>query len=740
MRLVLFVIITSFLSVSLVSAQDIQETEIVNNYHDIPKTSENININASLDDPAWDSALKLTLDYEVNPGENIVPPVETEVYLIYSNKYLFIAFVAYDPNPSEIRARINARDNNRADDWVGIILDTYNDERRTYDFICNPLGVQTDMIESNYGAGGDSWDAIWNSAGRITDQGYIVEMAIPFRALNFQRSDSTQIWGVDAVRSYPRSVRHHIGLFPRDRDINSYMSQADKLVGFDGVTPGRNIEIDPTFSTVITQERTNGDFENTSERYDPGLTAHWGFTPSMKLSLAINPDFSQIEADAAQLDVNRQYAIYYPERRPFFLEGADFFGSGLPVIRFRSFADPEWGVKLAGKFGANSIGFCIVEDSITNILLPTSFSSYSTTVEKKNLGTVFRYRRDFGISSTAGIILTDREGDDYYNRMGGADFNFNATRYDRLTFTGGYSQTKYPEEISTNYGEPDTAFDGWSVLGGYYHNSRNINWFLNFWVMDPNFRGDLGFVYQSNYKNVSCGSNYKWYNTPDHWYNFLSIGWSYEYEKNFGDTLIYKDLTLFFNMAGLHQSFLNGSFHYGKNTYQGIEYDNRFVNFHAQFRPSGLIFISMFTRYGDQIDYLNVQLGKRFNISPYVEVNLGKNIYFEIEHNYEELTIDQGRLYTANITNLALIYHFTHRAFLRGILQYVNYDFNQDLYPYPIESQSKHFFNQALFSYKLNPQTVLYLGYSDNHRGNEIEPIIQTDRTFFAKVGYSFII
>jgi len=649
LKINLLVIIACIFLFNLISAQDI---EIVNNYHNIPKTSENIDIDGVLDDSAWKNALKLTLNYEVDPGENITPPVETEVYLMYSNKYLYVGFIALDPNPEQIRARISERDNSFADDWVGIILDTYNDERRTYEFLCNPLGVQTDMIQSNYGASGRSWDAVWNSHARITDNGYIVEMAIPFRALNFHRSDSTQIWGVDAVRSYPREVRHHIGLFPRNRDINSYMSQADKLVGFQGATPGRNIEIDPTFSTVITQEKINGEFENTNERYDPGLTAHWGFSPSMKLSLAINPDFSQIEADAAQLNVNRQFARYYPERRPFFLEGADFFGFGLPVIRFRSFADPEWGVKIAGKQGENSIGFCIVEDSITNILLPTSFSTYSTSIDKKNLGTVLRYRRDIGVSSTAGFILTDREGDDYYNRMGGAGFNFNFTRYDRLTFTGGYSQTKYPEEISTNYGEPDTAFNGWSLLGGYYHNSRNMDWWLNFWVMDPNFRGDLGFIYQSDYKNVSCGSNFKWYNSPDNWYNFVSVGWSYAHEKNFGDTLIYKDLSIFFNLAGLHQSDFSASVHYGKNTYQGLEFDNNYASFFSGFRPSGLVCMSIYTRYGDQIDYTNVELGKRTNINPYIEFNLGRNIYIEVNHEYENLSIDQGRLYTANLKKI----------------------------------------------------------------------------------------
>ncbi len=568
-------------------------------------------------------------------------------------------------------------------------------------------------------------------------------MAIPFQTLNFQRSKSDQIWGVDAVRSYPRNVRHHIGLFPRDRNLNCYMCQAEKLIGFQDATPGRNIEIDPTFSMLVAQARENfteGNFENTEERYDPGITAHWGFTPNIKLNLTINPDFSQIEADAAQLDVNRQFAHYYQERRPFFLEGADFFGFNIPIIRFRSYADPEWGVKLAGKVGSHSIGICVVQDSITNLLLPTSFYTVSTSIERKNLGSVLRYRKDLGITSNFGLIITDREGEDYYNRGAGVDGHFNFTRLDGVNFAVAYSRTKYPEEISTNFGEPDTAFDGWSVQGGYYHNSRTFYWNTNFRVTSPEYRADLGHIYQSNYRNVACALGYTFYNSPEHWYNRFNIGGGYDYEYNFGDTLIYKGGKIWMYINGPKQSHVGLFAFYGKNTYEGLEFDNRMIDLTMNFCPFGDLFLFLNIQYGDQIDYTNIQPGKCLSLSPYAECNIGRHFYIELGHNFEQLNIDEGRLYAANITNLTLKYHFSHRTFIRGILQYVHYNFNTALYPYTIDPIYKHIFSQFLFSYRVNPQTVLYLGYSDNHYGDDIEPIVQTDRTFFAKIGYSFII
>ncbi len=710
------------------------------NYHLIPKIERRVRIDGAIEKEEWAGSLVLSLDYEVEPGENVEPPVRTVVYLFYDEKNLYSAILAYDSDQSKIRARITERDGAWSDDWVGLILDTYNDERRTYDFFSNPLGVQMDQIESSYAGSQMSWDAIWNSAGMITDSGYVVEIAIPFRALNFHRTEGARIWGLDVVRSYPRSVRHHIGLFPRDRNINSYMSQADKLVGFIGVKPGRNIEIIPTFVTMLSQERENGDFRNTSERYDPGLTVHWGFMSNMKLSATFNPDFSQIEADAAELNVNPQYAIYYPEKRPFFLEGSDLFAFNIPVVRFRSFADPEWGIKITGKEGRNSLGFLIVKDSLTNFTIPNSFYSFTRSFEKENIGAVLRYVREMGVSANLGLVLTNREGEGYYNRVGGVNGSFNFARNERINFAAAYSRTKYPEELAGNYGQPDTVFDGWSALGGYYHNSRNINWWWNFYLMDPFFRGDLGHVYQDNYKNTNMGMNYTWRGSPGKWFRSITAGYSYTYEENFGDTLVYKEHGISLNYNGAKMSNVSVDFFKGEKGFLGEAFSNDRVYMYCQIRPSGMLFLSLSTRYGDEIDYSNIRQGSCLRLEPYLELSLGKRISIELSHEYEEMTIEEGKLYTADVTNFTGKFHFNHRCFVRGIIQYLDCEFSQDLYPYPVSRKREMMFSQFLFSYKINPQTVLYLGYSDNYEGDEENPCAQRNRTIFAKAGYSFVI
>jgi hypothetical protein len=206
----------------------------------IPRINSEIKIDGYLNEEAWSQAAQINANIEVEPGENIPAPVKTEVLIVYDNSNIYVAFKAFDPDPSQIRANLCGRDNIWDDDWVLILFDTFNDERRCYDFGCNPLGIQADIIESVSG-GGDSWDAIWESDGRITEEGYTVEMAIPFSSLKFPRSEGEQIWGFDAVRSYPRKVRHHIGAFPRDRSNNCYFCQLEKLTGFSDVIPGRDI-------------------------------------------------------------------------------------------------------------------------------------------------------------------------------------------------------------------------------------------------------------------------------------------------------------------------------------------------------------------------------------------------------------------------------------------------------------------------------------------------------------------
>ncbi len=411
-----------------------------------------IDVDGRLDEAPWQRPPTFELEYETRPAENGPAPVRTEVWIGYDPNNLYVAFRAHDPEPEKIRARLSDRDNAYQDDFVGVVLDTFNDQRRAFEFFVNPLGVQMDMTQNEMTGGeDDSWDAIWDSAGRITDTGYIVEMRIPFSSLRFPKAEDGMTWGIDAVRFYPRGQRHRLALHPLERGNNCYLCQGYKLVGFEGVKPARSIELDPTLTASMSGAREDfpdGEMVDGNPDVEPGITAHWGITPNLILTGALNPDFSQVEADAAQLDVNTQFALFYPEKRPFFLEGADIFATRFNAIYSRNIADPDWGIKLTGKVGKDAIGVIIAQDSMTNLLIPSSQSSALDTLEEDNLSTIVRYRRDLFGATTGGFFYTGREGDDYSNRLFGGDilFRWKDTEAARIEILG--SQTRYPEEIA----------------------------------------------------------------------------------------------------------------------------------------------------------------------------------------------------------------------------------------------------------------------------------------------------
>ena len=734
---ILQVVLLSFFFQSNVNADTMDEKRP----HRVPRVNGDITVDAYLNESIWQEAVKIHANIEVRPAENVPAPVKTEVLLAYNASRIFVAFIAYDPEPHKIQAHYCDRDKLWDDDWVIILFDTFNDQRRTYDFGCNPLGIQCDFIESPTG-GGDEWDAIWDSHGRINDEGYIVEMAIPFSSLSFPRTKGDQIWGFDAVRSYPRIVRHHIGAFPRDRSNNCYMCQAEKLIGFAGCSPGKNLEFDPTLSAILSQERqdkTAGPFIDREKRMEPGLTTSWGVTPNLTLNTTINPDFSNVEADIFQLDINNQFALDYPEKRPFFLEGADFFQTPLRIVHTRSLADPDWGVKLTGKEGKAGIGFYTAQDQITNFLIPGAEGSDSESLDKKSYGSAFRYQHDLFKSSNIGIILTDREGADYYNRLTGVNADLKFTQKDRFIFQVLTSSTQYPDSIRSHFDQPDEPFNGQAYAFSYEHDTRDYTFFSEYRKIDNLFRADMGFISQVGYQIAEVGAQYKWQKPPGHWYNDMRLLSSYTYEEDFRGDKLHNAWQVRVNYEGPLRSHSHWLGETGRKSYNGQNFRMNWMQgcFGLYALPS--LFIHLYWRYGDGIDYANTRQGTRLQLEPYTEFNIGMHLKVSINHIFEKMDITHDRLYTANVSSLNLVYQFNRRTFLRLITQFIDYDRNTLLYEdEDVDSHEKFLFNQILFSYKINPQTVFFLGYSDNHYSNHLISLTQSNRTLFAKIGYAY--
>ena len=708
----------------------------------VPFAASAIVVDGVVDEAAWEQALVIELKYEVQPGENVPPSVRTEVLLTYDRRKLYVAFRCYDTNPSAVRARIRDRDDLGGDDWVGVVLDTFNDERRSFSFRCNPFGVQYDVIgtESDSDPG---WDAIWASAGKITSWGYAVEMAIPFNQLCFQRSDGPQIWGFDGERCFPRTQSHLIGAFPRDRSNNCYLCQALKIEGFEGANPGRNIEITPTFTASRTDIRSDfpeGALEKASQDNEFGLDTRWGITPNMTFNLAVNPDFSQVEADALQLDVNRPFEIFYPEKRPFFTEGTDFFETSINTVYTRMIRDPSWGLKITGKEQANTIGAYVVRDDLTNLILPGNQYSSSTSLRTANTTSVFRYKLDIGNKYTLGLLATDREGGDYYNRLIGFDGDFRLTAQDSIDVQFLGSRTQYPRDVAEEFGQAFDSFSGHAIYLYYVHNTRSHDWYFRYKDFSSGFRADLGYLPRVDYKEFMAGWAHAWWGKPGSWWSMFNVGARYTHMEDQQRNPLDRDLTAWFYYQGELQSRVDVIVDRRREAYNCLDFDQTILRIFSSCRPNRYVALVFNTLLSDGIDYANTRPGKRIQLNPAVNLELGLHLRLNFDHSYEHMKVDEGRLYDANISKLEAMYQFNTRLFFRSIFQYIDYRYNADLYNCEIDPEFRRLFTQLLFSYKLNPQTVLFVGYSDNHLGGHEFGLTRKDRTFFVKLGYAWVL
>ncbi|MCP5108072.1 MAG: hypothetical protein GY950_32090, partial [bacterium] len=406
-------------------------------------------------------------------------------------------------------------------------------------------------------------------------------------------------------------------------------------------------------------EGYEGEFLKKESKLDPGITAWWKFTPNMTLNATINPDFSHVEADAAKMDVNTQFSLYYPEKRPFFLEGGTIFETRLPVVRTRSLAEANWGVKVTGKEGPHDIGFFSVQDQITNIIIPGSYSNALVTLPMRTQGTVLRYRHDIGKVSAVGAIFTDREGEDYYNRVAGFDtyLRLSDTKEIRAQFMG--SQTHYPGALASEFEQSQGKISGSALELFFRHTSPKFIYFANYQQATPGFRADMGFYPQVGYRHVNGGMVFFWYRNPGHWFTQINLYPSFQYEKDFNGNLIYKTLKLDLNYKGPSQSALSLKGKLGKQTFLGNEFDISQAEVNFSIQPSGPLFLWCNATYGSEIDFNNVRQGRLFLINPGIFYKLGKRVSLLLQHEYERLDVNDQRLYSANVSNLRIIYQFS---------------------------------------------------------------------------------
>ncbi len=421
------------------------------------------------------------------PTNGAAASQRTEVYLGYDSKTLYAFFLAFDTNPELIRANMSSRENIAGDDSVELTIDTFNDQRSAYSFVVTPLGIQLDARwtegASNRAGLDTTWEAVWDSDGELTDQGYIVRISIPMAGLRFP-GDVEQLWRIQVGRKIPR-LSEEVYWPAYSLELEGRLNQTAMLTGIRGVEPGSNMMFIPYVfsrgSDVLNRQAAGGpDFRSATEA-TLGLDSKFVFNDSWVLDLTLNPDFSQVESDEPQVTVNERFEVQFPERRPFFVENADFFATDSNLVFTRRIIDPEGGLRFTGRSNGWGFGSIVMND----VAAGKNRAANDPLKDEAAMITVLRGFRDLSGQNRVGVLFTDRQLGDGFNRVLSADGRFKLTP----------NWVSYIQLIGTDT-EPTAG--GASFTGAQRNirldrTGRTFNTHIHYVGTNDGFRSQLGF-------------------------------------------------------------------------------------------------------------------------------------------------------------------------------------------------------------------------------------------------------
>jgi len=717
---------------------------------EIPRTTASIKIDGSLSDPGWRTA-GVTEDFtQYQPVDKVRPEVVTRVYATYDDENLYLGFYCQDA-PAAIRKTLADRDQMYDDDFIGIVLDTYGDAAWAYEFYVNPLGVQGDLRWVSSGGEDSRFDLVYRSAAEVTDSGWQAEMAIPFSSLRFPDAPE-QAWRATFWRSYPRDVVRKFSWAPIAIGEPCFFCQMGYLTGIKGVRPGSKIDLLP--SVVAYQSgglREPDDLGSSFHNLDPDaegeLNGRYRLNDVLTVEATINPDFSQVESDAAQIDVNSNFALYYPERRPFFQEGGDLYNTYIDAIYTRAINDPSAAMKLTGRSGRASYFFLSAIDNNSPLLIPLEERSAFVPLEK-SYSSIGRIRRTLGRDSHLGALFTDRRIDrgDGTNTVYGADGAFRFFDKWRLEFQVLGSHTTEPDrpDLTADFLSDERfdngrhtlaldgeTFDGLATFLQIYRSSRRGNFGFSYTGLGPTFRADDGFLFRNSDRTVESWGNLVL--RPDG--RIVSLVqlqlntariWNYEGTRK--DEWLAPGLSI--ELTG--QTEIDMNLVLSRELYRSVWFDDirrltvgfytgafEAVRFGGSFGYGNSI-----ARYEDPLPVMGRQtMGNVWTtIKPVQQLSIHPEYQY-----YKLLNRDTGeRIEEGYVVRTRVNYQFTRRLFARMVVQYDDFDERLNIEP--------------LLTYKVNPFTIFYVGSTSHYAWDNSYDINGklVARQFFLKLQYLF--
>lgn len=724
--------------------------------------NDKIEIDGELNEEEWETAVKINNFYEVDPGDNIKPEVNTSVLMCYDENNLYIGFICYEDNTDKIRKTLTRRDAMYDDDFAGVIIDTYGEGKQAYELFVNPYGIQGDLMWTTPGNEDDSYEAIWYSEAKIEKDSWVAEIAVPFKSIRFAKKD-VQEWKMHILRNRPRENRQQISWAAISRNAPTLFAKSGILKGIEKVKTGKNLEILPSF--VSSQAGNISDFSNANSEFvngkikgEFGLNIKYGISSTLTADLTYNPDFSQIESDAGIINVNNPYAFSYTEKRPFFIEGASIFSTPFEVVYTRMINNPLTAFKFTGKIGKTDIGFLAAYDKKTPFIIPFEDNSNFFSTERKSLSNIFRIKQTIKDETYIGFILTDREvnkqGNDFlnvdgYNRVFGLDGNVKL--FENYFFEFQFLRYVSKEITDSNYKNPGTfdngkytkVLDGESFSGFGTHlellrSAKHWNFNLSYDDASPVARRDNGYITNNNYRTLFLRQSYMFYPETDFLKRIQPACMGivrHTYDGKLKELFLDAEIWLRFK----HQISASASFFFANNEEFNGVYHKGARRFSLSVDANTFSFLS--GGFGATVGKYIIRFGNSFvgyggEFEGWLTFIPFENLTLSTEYSYFELAKSYSgeKLFAGYILRNTFNYHLIKDLSLRIITEY--------------GSSDKYFYINPLVSYRPNPFTIFYFGFTHQYNNLEVLPsapyyypdskYILSTRQFFLKFQYLF--
>ena len=709
----------------------------------IARATGPITVDGVLDEEAWRAATRVDKWYEISPGDNTEPRYSNVGRLAFDDRFFYVGLEFSDPDPKAIRAPLSDRDNVPGfTDYGGVLLDTRGDGHSATTFMANPRGIQSDSIIDDASGEDSSPDFFWDAAGHITDRGWTLEMRIPFSSLRYKNGDP-QTWGILLYRNLPRQFRYQIASATVPRGSSCTVCRLNSLMGLQRLPSGGHLVAAPyTSATSNAQPRNGLGTPLIAESLDPevGLDVKWTPTADTVVDLTANPDFSQVEADTAQISANERFALFFPEKRPFFLEGVDLFSTPLQAVYSRTITAPSVGARITSRGAGVRYTVLVAEDDGGGtVVIPGPNSSSFAEQASGSTVLIARAKRSLGLSFVS-LLATAREARDgaAYNRVAGPDFQWRPTANDAITGQLIVSDTRTPNraDLAPEWtGQQLTSHAGsleWS------HSTRHLDYSASYKDVGNDFRADGGFVPQVGYREGALNSG--WTVRPTGPLNFIRTYVDAKRQTDRDGHLISR----VFEGGGAIETKLDGfvilSVIDDRVRSGAATFRRRRFNYTARVNPARRVSqLVVEGTAGEEIDFANSRLGHGTTVKFSAHLNPMDHLELQLVENQQWLNIAESqRLFTARVSRLRAVYTFTSRLFVRAIGQYVTTDRDPVLYLTSVDRRSASFSGSLLFAYKLNWQSVMFVGYGDERERSDRDRLEPSSRQFFVKVSYAF--